>query len=115
MAVMNTGLCGNPKRAMQMLWLAASLMFLIAIFHSLNLTPSRDWMSSKVQGIVGGGGRSALKDYAKTAETIWAKTVRQRHELIRADWGTIDKLQLYVWTPCPSAAYLIAVADHQQH
>jgi hypothetical protein len=99
MAVMNTTLFSNPKRVMQMLWLAAGIMFSVAIIHSFQLTPSTEWMSSKVQGMMssnggGGGGRSSMKDHIQNAEAVWAKTVKQRHDLIRADWGTVDKMPM---------------------
>ena len=78
-----------------MLWLAAGVMFLIAIIHSFNFTPSRDWVSSKLTGSTSGsGGRLTMKEHINLAETAWARTVRDRHNMIRTDYGTIDKVEL---------------------
>ncbi len=60
----------------------------------MNLSPSSEWMSNRVQGLVGGTGRLAMKEHIKLAETAWARTVRERHDLIRKDWGTADKMEL---------------------
>lgn len=105
MSTMNS-LFSNPKRVMQMLWMAAGIMFFLAIFHSTQLgSSSKEWVESKVQTFGGGAGRASMKDFMKAAEASWAKTVKQRHDLIRKDWGTMDKLPLYAATDSPSYGY----------
>lgn len=95
---MNNSLFSNPKRVTQMLWLAAGVLFFIAVFHSTGLgSSSKDWVSSTVGNMGVSGGRLSLKEHMKLAEASWAKTVKQRHELIAKDWGVVDKLPLYVF------------------
>jgi hypothetical protein len=95
MTVMNNSPFSNPKRVTQMLWLAAGILFFIAVFHSTQLgSTSKEWVSSTVQGVTGVSGRASLKDYMRVAEASWAKTVKQRHDLIKKDWGTADKMPL---------------------
>ena len=94
---MNNSLFSNPKRVTQMLWVAAGLLFFIAVFHSTGLSStSKDWVSTTVQGVTTGlsGQRTSLKEYMRLAEASWLKTVKQRHELIAKDWGTVDKMPL---------------------
>lgn len=92
---MNNSLFSNPKRVTHMLWVAAGLLFVTAVFHSTALGPtSKDWVSSTVQNMAGSGQRSSLKEYMRLAEASWLKTVKQRHELIAKDWGTVDKMPL---------------------
>lgn len=94
---MNSSLFSNPKRVTQMLWLAAGILFFVAVFHSTELgSTSKDWVSTTVQGVTGSSGqRASLKEYMRLAEASWQKTVKQRHELIAKDWGTVDKMPLY--------------------
>jgi hypothetical protein len=93
---MNNSLFSNPKRVTQMLWLAAGILFFVAVFHSTSLgSSSKEWVSSTVPGILSvSGQRSSLREYMRLAEASWEKTVKQRHELIQKDWGTMDKLPL---------------------
>lgn len=93
---MNNSLFSNPKRVTQMLWLAAGILFFIAIFHSTELgSTSKDWVSSTVQGVTGSSGqRASMKEFMRLAEASWLKTVKQRHDLIAKDWGTVDKMPL---------------------
>ncbi|KAJ9142278.1 hypothetical protein NKR19_g7270 [Coniochaeta hoffmannii] len=93
---MNNSLFSNPKRVTQMLWVAAGLLFFIAVFHSTGLgSTSKDWVSSTVQSVAGSGQRASLREYMRLAEASWLKTVKQRHELIAKDWGTVDKMPMY--------------------
>lgn len=96
MAVMNPSLVfSNPKRVTHMLWLAAAVMFVLAVFHSTHIgSASKDWVTTKVQGIKRPSGRSSLQEYMSVAEASWAKTVKQRHDLISQDWGTADKMPM---------------------
>ena len=92
---MNNSLFSNPKRVTQMLWVAAGLLFFIAVFHSTGLSStSKDWVSSTVQSVAGSGQRASLREYMRLAEASWLKTVKQRHELIAKDWGTVDKMPM---------------------
>lgn len=94
---MNNSLFSNPKRVTHLLWSAAGILFLIAVFHSTSLgSSSKEWVSSNVPSVLtSSGSRASLKEYMRHAEASWEKTVTQRHELIAKDWGTIDKLPLY--------------------
>lgn len=96
MAVMNTPLLfSNPRRVTHMLWVAAGIMFFIALFHSTQIGPaSKEWVTTKVQGMGQSAGRAAMKEYMQLAEASWAKTVKQRHELIQKDWGTVDRMPM---------------------
>lgn len=96
MAVMNTSIfLSNPRRWMHMLWVAAGIMFFIAVFHSTQIgSASKDWVTTKVQKIGQPAGRVSMKEYMRVAEASWAKTVKQRHDLILKDWGTVDKLPM---------------------
>ncbi|KAF9877856.1 hypothetical protein CkaCkLH20_04432 [Colletotrichum karsti] len=91
------------RRAFQILWLAAAVCFLLAFFHH---TSSSDavgkWASSKVGSFVNKHvGREPLDEYMARSESIWAKTVRQRHEMIGADWGDASKMPLFSATVEP--------------
>lgn len=80
-----SGLCGNPRRVMQLLWLVAAFMFAVALVRSL------------VGGTDTGTGRSgrlSMAEHMHAAERAWGKTVKQRHELIRKDFGDVEKLPL---------------------
>ncbi|KLU87815.1 hypothetical protein MAPG_06808 [Magnaporthiopsis poae ATCC 64411] len=110
-----SGLCGNPRRLMQLLWLVAAFMFAVALVRSLGggdgyHTAARGWMASRVQGLVGGSrgdgtgrsGRLSMAEHMHAAERAWGKTVKQRHELIRKDFGDVEKLPLYAAVSGPS-------------
>lgn len=78
-----------------MLWAAAAVMFFVAVFHTTSIGPaSKDWVTTKVQELGHLAGRSSLGEHMRLAEALWMKTVRQRHDLIQEDWGTIDKLPM---------------------
>ncbi|KAH8899186.1 hypothetical protein GQ53DRAFT_801783 [Thozetella sp. PMI_491] len=96
---MTTNLCGSSRRTIQMLWLAAVLIFFAAVFHSSKLTPSRDWVGNTVQSMMRSSGRSSMKEHIRLAEASWAKTVKERHDLISADWETAAKMPLYYKYP----------------
>lgn len=83
-------IAANSKRIVQMLWLAAGLLFALALLHSLgNPDKAKAWASNKVGNLINndGGGRSSMREFMTTAEAIWAKTVKQRHEMIAEDYG----------------------------
>lgn len=92
---MNNSLFSNPKRVTHMLWLAAGVLFLVAVFHTTSIgSTSKDWVSSTVQSVAGAGQRWSLNEHMRLAEASWLKTVNQRHELIAKDWGTAGKMPL---------------------
>lgn len=91
-------LTANPRRFIQMLWVAAGLLFTIAILHT---SPAGDhakaWMSDTVgQFLPTDTGRLAMKEHMALAEASWAKTVKQRHEMIAADYKDVSEMPLYV-------------------
>lgn len=97
----------NNRRVAQMLWLAAGLLFAFALLHSFTEQGSaKEWASSKVESIVHNirSSRSPMRDFMATAEASFEKTVRQRHEMIAADWGDSSKMPLYA-SQLPSPAH----------
>lgn len=87
----------NNRRVVQMLWLAAGLLFVFALLHSMT-TPSqaKEWATSKVGNLVQNipGTRPSLREFMATAEAVWEKTVRQRHDMIAADYGDASLMPL---------------------
>ncbi|KAK6215276.1 hypothetical protein QIS74_08295 [Colletotrichum tabaci] len=90
-------MAANSKRIFQMLWLAAGLIFTLALLRSLG-TPdqAKEWASSKVSSLMANdGGRVPMREFMATAEAIWAKTVQQRHDMIAADYGDASLMPLF--------------------
>ncbi|KAF6811786.1 hypothetical protein CSOJ01_05514 [Colletotrichum sojae] len=90
----------NNRRVVQMLWLAAGLLFAFALLRSFAEPGSaKEWASSKVESIVQNirSSRAPMRDFLAYAEASFEKTVRQRHEMIAADWGDSSKMPLF---PC---------------
>jgi hypothetical protein len=93
----NMALTSNPRRLIPMLWVAAGLLFTFALFHT---TPASDsakaWMSDKVVSFLPteSSGRRSMAEHKVLAEASWAKTVKQRHELISADYKDASQLPL---------------------
>ncbi|OLN92798.1 hypothetical protein CCHL11_06696 [Colletotrichum chlorophyti] len=79
----------NSRRVVQLLWLAAGLLFALALLHSIgNPEKAKAWATDKVGNIINGdGGRVPMREFMAIAEASWAKTVKQRHDLIKADFG----------------------------
>lgn len=112
-------LTANPRRFVQMLWVVAGLLFTIALLHT---SPAGDhakaWMSDKVgQFLPPDTGRLAMKEHMMLAEASWAKTVKQRHEMISADYKDLSELPLLVHlpalhTPWPTPTDLSLTASH---
>ncbi|KAJ9151820.1 hypothetical protein NKR23_g2752 [Pleurostoma richardsiae] len=105
---MATSLLGNPKRVITLLWLVAALMFTIAVLHSLSPGSTEGWVSDKVHKLAGSGSgsgapgaadrglsRSSMHEHLRLAEASWAKTVRQRHEMIEKDYGHVRGMPLF--------------------
>ncbi|KAG7121618.1 hypothetical protein HYQ45_014452 [Verticillium longisporum] len=90
-------MAANPRRFVQMLWLAAGLLFTIAFLHT---SPAgghaKAWVSDKVgQYASVDSSRLSMKDHMARAEASWAKTVKQRHDMIVADYGDVSKMPLF--------------------
>jgi hypothetical protein len=102
MAAVNT----SRRKWLYVAWAVAVVMFILAVTHSTSLrSASQEWPSSNAGKKIGGTGsksRASIREHMQMAEASWAKTVKQRHELIRRDWGSIDKLPLFVILPYPS-------------
>ncbi|KAK1987540.1 methyltransferase domain-containing protein [Colletotrichum cereale] len=88
---------GSSRRIFQLLWLAAGLLFTFAFLRSIG-TPdqAKEWASSRVSGLVSTyGGRIPMREFMVNAEAVWAKTVKQRHDMIAADYGDASKMPLF--------------------
>jgi hypothetical protein len=77
-------------RPLQMLWIVGAVIFVIALFHTMSGGETSDWISNTIIQNTSSKshkatGRLSLEAHVKLAEKIWAKTVRQRHEM-RKDW-----------------------------
>ncbi len=94
----------NSKRAVQMIWVAAGVLFTFAVIHSMSggsASPPQ-WVSSRVERLMNGnhnamGGRISLRDHMEMSEAAWQRSVDARHAMIQKDWGgDTSKLPLYV-------------------
>lgn len=80
-----------------MLWAAAGLLFIFALLHT---TPASDsakaWVSDKVGSFLpsDSSGRLSMEQHKALAEASWAKTVKQRHEMIAADYKDAAQMPL---------------------
>ncbi|KAK1974134.1 methyltransferase domain-containing protein [Colletotrichum cereale] len=95
------------RRVSQMLWLAAAATFLLAFLHfSQSNGQVSNWASSKVGSFVGKhDSRESLESFMVRSEGFWAKTVKQRHEMIATDYGDVSKMPLFPATDL--ASYMI--------
>jgi hypothetical protein len=102
----------NNKRAVQMLWLAAGVLFTFALVHSMSggsASPPQ-WVSSGVERILSGkggydaGGRIGIREHMEMAEAAWQRSVDARHAMIRKDWGDTASLPLFAATDGASYA-----------
>ncbi|KAF9876945.1 hypothetical protein CkaCkLH20_05791 [Colletotrichum karsti] len=88
----------NNRRVVQMLWLAAGLLFVFALLHSMTSPDqAKEWATNKVGNLVQNipGSRPSMREFMATAEAIWEKTVRQRHEMIATDYGDASLMPLF--------------------
>ncbi|KAJ0306327.1 hypothetical protein COL5a_003684 [Colletotrichum fioriniae] len=90
-------IAASSKRIVQMLWLAAGLLFTLALLHSLGSPDkAKEWASNKVGTLMNNdGGRNTMREFMATAESIWAKTVKQRHDMIAEDYGDASLMPLF--------------------
>lgn len=94
---------------MQMLWLAAGLLFTFAVIRSTSGEDSstRELLNKGYNAVTGGassvtgGGRLnaesdrvSLKEAMMLAERSWAKDVKKRHDMIAKDYGNVSKMPL---------------------
>lgn len=84
------------RRVSQMLWLAAAAMLILAFLRfSQPSGQVRNWASSKVGNFVNRyNSRESLANSMARSERFWAKTVKQRHEMIAADYGDVSQMPL---------------------
>ena len=104
---MTKSLCGNPKRVLQMLWASAAIMLIMAVVHSVNNDQAREWVFARIPTLGGNGCdmwnspnggrhlRLSMKQHMALAENSWRKTVKQRHEMIKADYKSVKYMPLY--------------------
>ncbi|GJC94715.1 hypothetical protein ColKHC_03541 [Colletotrichum higginsianum] len=92
------------RRVSQMLWLAAAATLIVAFLRfSQPSGQVSNWASSKVGSFANRySDRESLANFMARSERIWAKTVKQRHEMIAADFGDVSKLPLFPATDVPS-------------
>ncbi|KAH0443023.1 hypothetical protein CKAH01_14797 [Colletotrichum kahawae] len=92
------GLPASNRRVVQMLWLAAGLLFVVALLSVMggSSPQAKEWAANKVGSIANlGSGRPSLREAMARSEAIWKKTVRQRHEMIAADYGDASKMPMF--------------------
>ncbi|GKT41446.1 uncharacterized protein ColSpa_01627 [Colletotrichum spaethianum] len=96
-------MAANSRRIFQMLLLAAGLLLTLAFLRSIGTSDeAKEWASSKVSSLMSSnGGRVSMREFMATAESIWAKTVRQRHDMIAADYGDASLMPLFPATDAP--------------
>jgi hypothetical protein len=89
-------------RPIQVLWFVGAAVFILALFHSMGGADS-EWYArvkasatttSKTTPSSTGNERLGLKEHVELAEKIWAKTVEQRHTLLKQDWEDHSKMPL---------------------
>lgn len=93
----------NNRRIVQMLWLAAGLLFVLAFLSAIggSAPQAKEWAANKVGSITQlRSGRPSLREAMERSEALWKKTVRQRHEMIAADYGDASKMPMYECPPC---------------
>ena len=66
---------------------------MIALVHTLSGGQTKSWVSSAINTarplpVTSSTGREPLQYWMRRAERNWAKSVKQRHELIAQDWPT---------------------------
>ena len=89
------------SRPYQFIWLVGTLIFFIAVYSTTQAGIGKQWVStttSTTAAATGSGfldpgsyeiaqlsGRPSLADHIQLSNKIWAKTVRQRHQMLK-DW-----------------------------
>lgn len=68
------------------LWCVGAGIFILALFHSMGGGGmTSEWVPTWKGPSTSDSGRQSFREHVALAEKIWAKTVMQRHELLR-DW-----------------------------
>lgn len=81
------------SRPFQAIWLVGAIVFLVAVYHTTQAGIGRQWVPTIAPTvhapddyeIVKLSGRPSLADHIQLSNKIWAKTVRQRHQMLK-DW-----------------------------
>lgn len=86
------------SRPYQFTWLVGTLIFFIAVYSTTQAGIGRQWVSTTAAATGEGvhtpdsyeiaqlSGRPSLADHIQLSNKIWAKTVRQRHQMLK-DWN----------------------------
>ncbi|KAH6677915.1 methyltransferase domain-containing protein [Plectosphaerella plurivora] len=86
------------RRVIQALWAAAVIVFIGAAFHMS--APAKEWAETKastISNIVSSfqGGEKAMRKWMERSEANWAKTVRDRHQMIAADYPGDEQMPTF--------------------
>lgn len=89
----------HNRRMLQMFCLATAVVFIFGILHfrseQANVQSVSDFATSKGTSLVNmHGSRKTMARSMVRSESVWAKTVNQRHEIIAADWGDVSEMPL---------------------
>lgn len=90
------------SRPFQAIWLVGAIVFLVAVYHTTQAGIPREWVSTTTAPAVHVpddyeiarlNGRPSLADHIQLSNKIWAKTVRQRHQMLK-DWPETENMPL---------------------
>ena len=90
------------SRPFQAIWLVGTIIFLVAVYHTTQAGIGREWVSISKGAAVHApddyeiaklSGRPSLADHIQLSNKIWAKTVRQRHQMLK-DWPETKDMPL---------------------
>lgn len=88
------------RRVIQLFWVAAALVFIMALTHMS--APAKQWTNVKIQKIFSSiqttGRNQSVSSFLDRSEEIWAKTVKDRHEMLAADYANISEMPMYVFS-----------------
>lgn len=92
------------SRPYQFIWLVGTMVFLIAVYSTTQAGIGREWVAPTTGAAVHVpdsyeiaklSGRLSLEDHIQLSNKIWAKTVRQRHQMLK-DWPETENMPMYV-------------------
>jgi len=84
-------------RPLQLLWLVGTVVFLIALFTTRRVGGAPSWISTSIplgHETVRQGERVSMHEHLRLAEKSWAKTVAQRHELLK-EWADPETMPFF--------------------
>ncbi|TKW51081.1 hypothetical protein CTA1_2050 [Colletotrichum tanaceti] len=90
----------HNRRILQMFCLASAVVFIFGTLHfrteQANVHSVSEFASSKASNLVNmhGSQKTMVRSMVRS-ESVWAKTVNRRHEIIAADWGDVSEMPLY--------------------